>query len=767
MSRARHLPALPAAVFALALAASAALAVRPATAAAAATLQGLLWVAVVAALAVAAARATADRAAWALFASGTAVLVLARLALYAAAGSPLVDPVVLERHGPLVLATLLGYPLFYAAQVALLRRRLHRVRSPWLDGALAVLLLAAACSALFLHPLQRATGMGAATIAAAVARPSMDVLMAVYALTTCSLLGWRPDRRLPLVAAAFTVLTAADVTDLLRLAGAAGPAAAGVAGPVAVAVDVARLCAGALLVLAARQSAPRLPRRHAEGWPVLLAPVGVLLGSVALLLVDRWSRLPDAAVVLTFAAVGGVTVKVALAFDELIRLLGSARQAVTDDLTGLANRRALFQRLAGTAAGGRDTGLLLVDLNRFKEVNDTLGHHRGDDLLRAVAVRLTGCLPQEALLTRLGGDEFAVVLPGAGTAAGHRVAEDVLTALAEPFTVGGLAVHVGASVGVAATGAARQVAGPLPGGDAELLRQADAAMYVAKRAGGGVAVYDEAVDRAARDRLALLDDLRAGIAAGQLVLHYQPQVDLRTGGVVGMEALVRWQHPQHGLLAPAAFLDLAEERGLMTSVTAEVLRQAVAEAVRWREAGRPLRVAVNLATSCLLDAALPSRVRDVVAAAGLDPRALVLEITETTLMSDPERSRRTVAGLLDTGAGVSIDDYGTGYSSLAYLRDLPAVELKLDRTFTARAARDGRSAAIVAGTADLAHSLGMRLLAEGVEDAATLHRLGELGVDETQGYHHARPMPGGQVLGWLEQRGSTVRGGRRPPAPVR
>ncbi|WP_337062156.1 putative bifunctional diguanylate cyclase/phosphodiesterase [Kineococcus sp. G2] len=748
MSRTRHLPTAPVVAFALATAASAALAAHPGTAAASAALQAALWVAVVAALAAAAARAAADRAAWALFAAGTAVLVLGRLVLHAAAGGPVVDAAVLEHRGPLVLATLLGYPLFYAAQVALLRRRLHRVRSPWLDGALAVLLLAAACSALFLEPLHRATGTGAVTAAAAVGRPSMDLLMAVYALTTCSLLGWRPDRRLPLIAAAFTVLAAADVTDLLRLAGAT-PAAAGTA--TAVAVDVARLCAGALLVLAARQPAPRLPRRHVEGWPVLLAPVGVLLGSVALLVVDRWHPLPTAAVVLTFTAVGGVTVKVLLAFAELIRLLGIARQAVTDDLTGLANRRALFQRLARTAASGQDTGLLLVDLDRFKDVNDTLGHHRGDDLLRAVADRLTGRLPQEALLTRLGGDEFALVLPGAGTTAARRVAEDLLAALTEPFTVGGTAVHVGASVGVAASGAARTAGDARPGGDVELLRQADAAMYVAKRAGGGVAVYDESVDRSARERLQLLEELRTGIDDGQLTVHYQPQLDLRTGAVVGVEALVRWQHPRRGLLLPGEFLDLAEERGLVPALTEVVLRRAVADAVRWRDAGRPLRIAVNVSADCLLEATLPPLVREVTTAAGLDPGALVVEITETGLMRDPERSRRTLTELVDAGVGISIDDYGTGYSSLAYLRDLPAAELKLDRTFTARVAHDHRSAAIVAGTADLAHQLGMRLLAEGVEDAATLQRLRSLGVDETQGYLHGRPVPAGQLLALLER----------------
>ncbi|WP_432488366.1 putative bifunctional diguanylate cyclase/phosphodiesterase [Kineococcus sp. SYSU DK018] len=739
--------AVLAAAFTLATAASAVLALLPGGAAAAGAVQAALWVAVVAALVARAVRGPGGRRVWAAFAVGTGVLVLARLRLYTATGSAVVDPAALDRHGPLVLVTLAGYAAFYAGQVALLRDHFRRLRDPWLDGALGVVLLAAVCSALFLEPLQRATGTGAAASAAAVGRPSLDVLVAVLALTACALVGRRADRRLALVAAALSVLTLADVTDLVRLAGAASPA--GATHRLSVAVDVARLAAGALLVAASRQPAPVVARRRSlRGWPVLMAPLAVLPGSVALLLVDQHRELPTAAVVLAFAAVGGVTLKVVLVFAELLRLLDSHREAVTDELTGLANRRGLLQRLARTT--GQGAGLLLVDLDRFKDVNDTFGHHRGDDLLRAVAARLTARLPDGALLARLGGDEFALLLPGAGAGRARRTADALLTALTEPFELGGLTVHLGASIGVtASTGAAGGDA--LPGGDVELLRQADTAMYVAKRTGGGVAVYDEAVDRASRERLVLLEELRAGIAAGQLVAHYQPQLEVRTGRVVGVEALVRWQHPRRGLLLPAVFLDLAEERGLTGPLTEAVLRQAVAEAVRWHRAGRPLRIAVNLATGSLLDPGLAGFVQRVVAEAGLDPAALLLEITETTLMRDPERSRRTVAELLAVGAGVSIDDYGTGYSSLAYLRDLPAAELKLDRTFTARVAHDERSAAIVAGTADLAHSLGMRLLAEGVEDATTLHRLRELGVDETQGYHHARPMPAAELLAWLER----------------
>jgi len=363
-------------------------------------------------------------------------------------------------------------------------------------------------------------------------------------------------------------------------------------------------------------------------------------------------------------------------------------------------------------------------------------------------------VPAQALLVRLGGDEFAIVLPRSGLPAAEAVARDVLAGLARPLRLHAVAMTIHASIGVAGwpfrePAAPDGVAPEREDAPGELLRRADAAMYVAKRAGGGTARYDETADRRARERRLLANELEVGILTGQLETHYQPQVDVRSSRVTGMEALVRWRHPQQGLLAPAAFLALAEQHGYMAELTATVLHQAAHDAVQWARRGWPLRVSVNLSTSCLLDPDLPSLIARVLTSTGLDPALLVLEITETTLMQDPRRSRETIARLLRLGTSVSIDDYGTGYSSLAYLQDLPAAELKLDRAFTERLGSDPRTAAIIKSTTDLAHSLGLRMLVEGVEDAATLARLAELGVDETQGYHHARPMPAQDVLPWL------------------
>jgi EAL domain-containing protein (putative c-di-GMP-specific phosphodiesterase class I) len=320
-----------------------------------------------------------------------------------------------------------------------------------------------------------------------------------------------------------------------------------------------------------------------------------------------------------------------------------------------------------------------------------------------------------------------------------------------------MSVHVAASIGMAW----RAGGAPLPtdgGNPVELLlQQADAAMYDAKRSGTGVAVYDGDRHAQTSNHLVLVEELRTALATGQLVLHHQPQVDVASGRVVGAEALVRWLHPVRGLLGPADFLPLAEVHGLMGQLTDEVLRQAVTQAAAWRGAGRDLRVSVNLSASNLLDTDLPRRVAGLLRGAGVPPEWLVLEVTESVLLSDPERSLDVVGRLADLGATVSIDDFGTGYSSLSYLRDLPVGELKLDRSFTVDLLTDARTEAIVASTVALAHRLGLRVVAEGVEHAATLAHLAELGCDESQGYLYSAPLPADRLDAWLDAAGAAPR----------
>lgn len=417
-------------------------------------------------------------------------------------------------------------------------------------------------------------------------------------------------------------------------------------------------------------------------------------------------------------------------------------QAVSDDLTGLPNRRALQSAASARLGAPGGQALLLLDLDRFKEVNDSLGHHAGDALLVQVAQRLRDRLRSDDVLVRLGGDEFAVLLDCPGAAEAATVARSLEEALEAPFRLEELAVHVGASIGIALY--------PEHGADlTTLLRKADMAMYRAKAVGGHVVHVG---DDSAGGRLRLSEELHTALDQDQLVVHYQPKVDLATGRVRGVEALVRWQHPDLGLLLPAAFLDRVEEAGLMRAMTRRVLAIALDQAAAWRGAGLDLPVAVNLSASTLVDTDLPDEVATMLAARDLPPTALHLEITEEFLMADRARARTILAALRARGVTIAVDDFGTGYSSLSYLRDLPIDELKLDRSFIAPMRDDPRATALVSSAVDLAHSLGLTMVAEGVEDGEAFGRLGELGCDVAQGFWMSRPVPAAELETWLSAR---------------
>lgn len=483
----------------------------------------------------------------------------------------------------------------------------------------------------------------------------------------------------------------------------------------------------------------------------------VIAASTAILVTGAVSASTAVATWCAAAAATGASIRLLVNVRELAQLAVSRREALTDELTGLANRRAVLRRLEELCGNGEPVALALVDLDKFKEVNDGLGHSAGDDLLQLVAERLRSALGAGELLGRLGGDEFAVVV----RADGHRSPADravrlgaVLDAqFAEPFEVGGLTLHVAVSIGVTHRDAGSPTGDAGSTTRAALLRQADAAMYDAKRSGATVVVYDPARHVDSSGRLAMVEELRHALVTGELVLHHQPQVDIAARRTVGVEALLRWAHPVRGLLGPAEFLPLAEVHGLMGAITDEVLTQAVAQAARWRRQGRDLRVSVNLSASNLLDTGLPQRVADLLRRHDLPPSSLVLEVTETVLLSDPDRSLAVVGALADLGTTVSIDDFGTGYASLTYLHQLPVGELKLDRSFTADLLTDDRAAAIVASTVRLAHQLGLRVVAEGVEDPATLLHLRALDCDESQGYLHSPPLPAAALERWLAARG--------------
>lgn len=487
-------------------------------------------------------------------------------------------------------------------------------------------------------------------------------------------------------------------------------------------------------------SAPAPPRPEPlHTWQVVGLAAALVVGPGAI--VWQLVRLMGGSAVPTAVLSAALVVLVSMRVAAMVRRVND--QATTDDLTGLPNRRALH-RVAAARLVDPDVpqALLMLDLDRFKEVNDSLGHHAGDEMLVEVATRLRSVLRGDDLLARLGGDEFAVLLEGAGRAEAIDVAEHLEAALREPFQLDELTVHSTASIGISLF--------PEHGRElSTLMRKADIAMYRAKTTGGH-RVHGGTDDGQARLRLA--EEFRTALAEEQLVLHYQPKLELGTGAVRGVEALVRWQHPSLGLLFPDAFLDRVEEAGLMRAMTRAVLETALDQVAAWRAEGRHLAVAVNLSASSLVDGDLPDEVAQMLAERDLPPKTLQLEITEEFLMADRGRARVVLGGLRSRGIAIAIDDFGTGYSSLAYLRDLPIDELKLDRSFVHPMARDPRATALVSSTIALAHSLDLRMVAEGVEDDAAYTALEELGCDEAQGYWMSRPLPASALEAWLDAR---------------
>jgi diguanylate cyclase len=424
-------------------------------------------------------------------------------------------------------------------------------------------------------------------------------------------------------------------------------------------------------------------------------------------------------------------------------------QALHDGLTGLPNRTLLRDR-TGQAIRQADrelvpAALLLIDLDRFKEVNDTLGHHYGDQLLIQVGERLQAVLREVDTVARLGGDEFAVLLPKIATAEGAVVvAKKLQAALEEPFTIDDLTLDVEASIGLALY--------PDHGNDPEeLLQRADIAMYAAKDTHAELVLFDPKLDQHSPRRLALLGELRRAIENQQLVLHYQPIIDAQTSKVLGAEALVRWQHPEHGLLPPGEFIPLAERTGLITPLTHYVLKAALQQCRQWCQAGHELAVAVNVSARRLLDLSFPDEVAGLLATWEVPARQLVVEITESTIMADPTHALEVLGRLDKMGVQVAIDDFGTGYSSLAHLKHLPVHELKIDRSFVSQMTSSASDAVIVRTTIDLGRNLGLRVVAEGVEDAITWQELDALGCNAIQGYYVSRPIPAEDLTSWLDQ----------------
>jgi diguanylate cyclase (GGDEF)-like protein len=421
-------------------------------------------------------------------------------------------------------------------------------------------------------------------------------------------------------------------------------------------------------------------------------------------------------------------------------------QAMHDALTDLPNRLQFSEVIARRFENDRSKttrgAVLLIDLDRFKEVNDTLGHQTGDALLCQIGPRIQPALPEGGVIARLGGDEFAVMVPDVGADDARAMGKVILEILEPPFRLDEFNLEVEASIGIALF--------PDHGTSGDvLLKQADIAMYFAKGRKSGVEIYNAEHDQNSRRRLSLLSELRTALVSGDVVLHYQPKLDLSTGTVIGVEALVRWQHPVFGAIPPAEFVPFAEHTGLIRPLTNFVLRTAVAQARVWLDAGIDTAVGVNLSARSLHDGAISNEVARLLSEFSLPANRLQLEITESSIMADPARAKRVLEDLDAMGLHLSIDDFGTGYSSLSYLQDLPVREVKIDMSFVTNVLENPRDRVIVRSTIELAHHLGLRSTAEGIESDAAQQWLRLAGCDQGQGFHIAPPMPAEEITQWL------------------
>lgn len=454
----------------------------------------------------------------------------------------------------------------------------------------------------------------------------------------------------------------------------------------------------------------------------------------------------------TLGAHAAVTLEKARLVDRLRRVAAEREHdALHDALTGLPNRRAFNEAVARTLSAGTGGAVMVMDLDDFKDVNDTLGHRAGDELLQVTGRRLRATVVEgggpraSGTVARLGGDEFAVLLPGVGPADALVRARELLDMVTAPVPLQDITLTTTASIGVAPI--------PLDARDSdELLVHADVAMYAAKAAGTGVSPYVPEDTDAVHRRLALAGDLPDAIEHRGFEIWCQPQTDARTGAVTGVEALLRWWHPSYGWVPPTEVVAIAERTGVLGRLTLAVLAESLRLRAEWARSGHELDVSVNVTARDISDLSLPASVGALLAATGTPPAALVLEITESGVMSDPERSMEVLAALHRLGVGVSVDDFGTGHSSLAYLERLPVNEVKIDQSFVKRLELEATDSTVVRSIVLLAHDLGMRVVAEGVESEVARQRVQALGCELLQGFVVARPMPGEQVPGWVSGR---------------
>lgn len=645
----------------------------------------------------------------------------------------------LQVHPPVPAPSDLAYFGFYlcviAALVSLARRELGASsRTLWLDGALG----AAGAATIMTVALRSAiTGLIGTPkdILVSLAYPLFDVILLAMVCGLLAVRGVRGGSMWVWIGIGTVVFVAADVTYVTQVL-----SASYVSGPV---LNFTWLAGLTILCLAISRPERSHHVKARRAWVTLVAPILASLIGIGALAVFDFRTAPIIVGLASFTLVLAVA-RTVVSFRQVEVLSMARRQSLTDELTGLGNRRELFdagERHLRSVEPGERLVLMLLDLDNFKLVNDTLGHACGDEVLCEAARRFSAEVRRPDLVIRLGGDEFALLVRLAGDRDVRGFAEPLLELLAEPFVVGGAQVRMQASAGIA------EADGP----DVtiiELLRRADVAMYAAKAVGQRLESYDAVLDKANHARLDTIRELSDAFREGEFVLHYQPKIAIDTGDTLGAEALVRWQHPTRGLLYPDAFLNIIEQSGSIGELTQVVLEMAIRQIAAWDAAGFQMSVAVNLSAFDLLDLKLPERVMSLLSEHSVPVEALELEITESVLMTDPARACEVLEELHGLGLKLSVDDYGTGYSSLAYLRDLPIDELKIDRSLIATLSEDGRGAKIVGSTIELAHALNLSVLAEGVEDESTLDTLRSFGCDSVQGFHFSRALPAGDFAAW-------------------
>ncbi len=498
--------------------------------------------------------------------------------------------------------------------------------------------------------------------------------------------------------------------------------------------------------------------KHFTAWRVLASFIMFfVIGYVSLLyLLQAQDTVPYTYLLIALVLFGGslfVTLVVRLSLHSIEELQDAAaverHHALHDGLTDLPNRTLLHERIDQAILEAKRSempiAVLLMDLDRFKEINDTLGHYYGDYVLQLIAPRLRGCIRESDTIARLGGDEFAVVLPGVTLEKAAAISDQMARVMEESFQIEGNDLHLDISIGIAMF--------PEHGLESDtLLQHADVAMYVAKRSEGNYAVYDAAQDEHSMNRLMLTVELRKAVEGEQLVLYYQPKFSLAEQRVCGVEALVRWQHPDHSqLILPNDFIPVAEQTGLIRPITYWILDTAFAQFSRWQQDGYTVPIAINLSAKNLHDGEAYTQIRELLAKWQIDAHFITLEITEGSMMADPDRAFRVIEDLHGLGIQFAIDDFGTGYSSLAYLKRLPASEVKIDKSFVMDMTTDENDRVIVKSTIDLANNMGLRPIAEGVEHKEVMEKLLELGCETVQGFYLCRPLPAEEVLAQIDK----------------